>query len=151
MSYKPVSPRFAWASASFTALLCAAPGFSMAASEPAPSAAGSVMQMLFGLIVVVAALFGTLMLLKKLQAGRTQLVGNLKVIGATNVGPRERVVLVSIGSKVLVLGVTPGRVNALQTLEAAEVPMSAPEPGPSNAAGEFALRLKQLLEKRRAQ
>ncbi|GAA5159914.1 flagellar biosynthetic protein FliO [Viridibacterium curvum] len=148
MSYKPFSPRISGAPTSLFALLCTSPGIAMSATEAAPSAAGSVMQMLFGLIVVIAALFGTLMLLKKLQAGRTHLVGNLKVIGATNVGPRERVVLVSIGSKVLVLGVTPGRVNALQTLESTEVPMSAPEPASGN---DFALRLKQLLEKRRAQ
>ena len=110
--------------------------------------AGSVVQMLFGLVIVIAALFGVLAMLRKLQGGRTHLVGGLKVIGATSVGPRERVVLVALGSKVLVLGVTPGRVNALHTLEAADLPQ-APEPTPP-VAGDFAARLRQLLEKRHA-
>jgi len=110
--------------------------------------AASVVQMLVGLVIVIAALFGVLAMLRKLQGGRTHLVGGLKVIGATSVGPRERVVLVALGSKVLVLGVTQGRVNALHTMEAAELPQ-LPEQAPS-ASLDFASRLRQLLEKRNA-
>lgn len=117
-------------------------------AENMPSMAGSVVQMLFGLVIVLAALFGVLAMLRKVQGGRTHLVGGLKVIGATSVGPRERVVLVALGSKVLVLGVTPGRVNALHTLDAAELP-TATEPSPT-APTDFATRLRQLLEKRNA-
>jgi flagellar protein FliO/FliZ len=112
-----------------------------------PSLAGSLVQMFFGLAIVLAALFGVLAMLRKLQGGRTHLVGGLKVIGATSVGPRERVVLVALGSKVLVLGVTPGRVNALHTLDAAELPA---QPEPIATANDFASRLRQLLEKRNA-
>ncbi|MDB5799903.1 MAG: fliO [Rhodocyclales bacterium] len=110
--------------------------------------AGSVVQMLVGLAIVMAALFGVLAMLRRLQGGRTHLIGGLKVIGATSVGPRERVVLVALGSKVLVLGVTPGRVSALHTMEAAELPQQ-PEQVPAKA-GDFAARLRQLLEKRNA-
>jgi flagellar protein FliO/FliZ len=110
--------------------------------------AGSVVQMLFGLAIVIAALFGVLAMLRKLQGGRTHLVGGLKVIGATSVGPRERVVLVTVGSKVLVLGVTSARVSALHTMEASELPQQ-PDPAPATA-GDFASRLRQLLEKRNA-
>jgi flagellar protein FliO/FliZ len=110
--------------------------------------AGSVAQMLFGLVIVIAALFGVLAMLRKLQGGRTHLVGGLKVIGATSVGPRERVVLVALGSKVLVLGVTPGRVNALHTLEATELPQAPEQISP--VPGDFASRLRQLLEKHHA-
>ncbi|HSD37773.1 MAG TPA: flagellar biosynthetic protein FliO [Rhodocyclaceae bacterium] len=123
-------------------------GSSAHAAEGMPSMASSVVQMLFGLVIVIAALFGVLALLRKLQGGRTHLIGGLKVIGATSVGPRERVVLVALGSKVLVLGVTPGRVNALHTMEASELPQ-AREPGPTSP-GDFAARLRQMLEKRHA-
>ena len=118
------------------------------AAEGMPSMASSVAQMVFGLVIVIGALFGVLAVLRKLQGGRTHLVGGLKIIGATSVGPRERVVLLALGSKVLVLGVTPGRVNALHTLEASELPMT-PEPAPA-APGDFASRLRQMLEKRHA-
>jgi len=110
--------------------------------------AASVVQMLLGLVIVIAALFGVLAMLRKLQGGRTHLVGGLKVIGATSVGPRERVVLVALGSKVLVLGVTPGRVNTLHTMEAAELPLAV-EQAPAGPV-DFASRLRQLLEKRNA-
>jgi len=57
-------------------------------------------------------------------------------------------VLVAVGKQVLVLGVTPGRINALHTLPADELPeIPANEPLPS--AGDFAKRLKQMLERRR--
>ncbi|MEC5386936.1 flagellar biosynthetic protein FliO [Uliginosibacterium sp. H3] len=131
----------------FTALFFL-PGNAAHAAEGMPSMASSVAQMIFGLVIVLAALFGVLAMLRKLQGGRTHLVGGLKVIGATSVGPRERVVLVTVGSKVLVLGVTPGRVNALHTLEASELPL-APEPSPA-APNDFAARLRQMLEKRHA-
>ena len=123
-------------------------GTSAQAAEGMPSVAGSVAQMLFGLVIVIAALFGVLAVLRKLQGGRTHLVGGLKVIGATSVGPRERVVLVALGAKVLVLGVTQGRINALHTLDASELPQM-PEPTPT-APGDFAARLRQMLEKRHA-
>lgn len=40
----------------------------------------------------------------------------LRVIAAVQVGPRERVVIVEAGEAWLVLGVAPGRVNAIHTL-----------------------------------
>jgi flagellar protein FliO/FliZ len=40
----------------------------------------------------------------------------LRVIAALHVGPRERVVIVEAGEAWLVLGVAPGRVNAIHTL-----------------------------------
>ena len=103
-------------------------------------------QMLLGLAVVVALLFATLWLLKRLAAPRGA-AGSLKIIGAAPVGPRERVVLVEVADKVLVLGVAPGQVTALHSLDAAELPRT-PVAGaaPDNA---FQARLRQLLESRK--
>ena len=69
--------------------------------------------------------------------------------GATSVGPRERVVLVEVADKVLVLGVSPGRITALHTLDAIDLP-TAPGDTPSPAAGgpDFQAWLKQTLERR---
>ncbi len=139
---KPISSRIPGA------LLLALCAGSAHANEALPSTAGSIAQMLFGLVIVLAALIGTLFLLRRLQAGRSQIIDGLKVIGATHVGPRERVVLLNVGSKVLVLGVTPGRVNALHVLDAAELPMKEAAAQPVTA--DFAARLRQLLEKRHA-
>jgi len=109
--------------------------------------AGSVGQMFFGLAVVIVVLVGCLWLLKRLGAPRGSARG-LKVLGATPVGPRERVVLVEVGQKVLVLGVAPGRVTALDSLSADQ--LGTPDPSmPVAETGGFAQRLKQMLEARK--
>ncbi|MEC5396582.1 flagellar biosynthetic protein FliO [Uliginosibacterium sp. H1] len=127
--------------------VAALPVAAAAQSAGMPSASASFMQMILGLAVVLACLYGALLLLKKLQQKAGQGTHSLKVLGATAVGPRERVVLVSVGNQVLVLGVAPGRVNTLHTLAASDLPET---PAPAlPAAGDFANRLKALMERRR--
>jgi hypothetical protein len=58
----------------------------------------------------------------------------LKIRGAAAVGPRERVVLVEVADRILVLGVAPGRVNTLHTLDAADLPGIPMEAAPFPAA-----------------
>lgn len=109
--------------------------------------AGSVGQMFFGLAVVIVVLVACLWLLKRLGAPRGSARG-LKVLGATPVGPRERVVLVEVGHKVLVLGVGPGQVNMLDTLTADELSLPEAATRSDEPAG-FAQRLKQMVEARK--
>lgn len=117
------------------------------AAEGSLDAAGSLVQMLLGLAVVIGLLYASLHVLKRLGVGAGQSAGLIKVRGATAVGPRERVVLVDVAGKVLVLGVTPGRITALHTLDAADLP-SAPSDTPPPAGKDFQSWLKQTLERR---
>ena len=91
-----------------------------AATAPAPNFGGGLVQLLGGLIVVLGLLVGALWLLKQLTQRRGGNSAWLRVVAGTAVGPRERVVIVEVGSTWLVLGVAPGRVNAL-----AEIPRQA--------------------------
>ena len=92
-------------------------------TAPAPDFGGGVLQLFVGLILVLGLLVGALWLLKQVTQRRGPNSPLLRVVAGTAVGPRERVVVVEIGSTWLVLGVAPGRVNAL-----AEVPRgSAPD------------------------
>jgi flagellar protein FliO/FliZ len=86
----------------------------------ATDTAGGVGQLLFGFAVVIALLFASLWLLKRLSAPRGQAAGLLRVIAGTAVGARERVVIVEVGGSWLVLGVAPGQVTTL-----AEIPRSS--------------------------
>ncbi|MFT4174968.1 MAG: flagellar biosynthetic protein FliO [Rhodocyclaceae bacterium] len=117
------------------------------AATETPSVAGSLLQMLLGLAVVLGALYGALRLLRKVQGNRQAGAGSVTVISATAVGPRERVVLVSVADKVLVLGVAPGRVNMLHTLDAEALP-ATPPPAPMAPLpiSDFAARLKAKIE-----
>ncbi|MDD3328129.1 MAG: flagellar biosynthetic protein FliO [Zoogloea sp.] len=120
---------------------------SAVAAEGSLDAAGSLVQMLLGLAVVIGLLYASLHVLKRLGAGTGNAAGLLKVRGATAVGPRERVVLVDVAGKVLVLGVTPGRITALHTLDAADLPGTPDAPQPP-AGKDFQSWLKQTLERR---
>ncbi|MBT0959581.1 flagellar biosynthetic protein FliO [Denitromonas sp. IR12] len=103
--------------------------------------------MAFGLIVVVAVLLVCLWLLKRLGAPRGGARG-LKVLGAAPVGPRERVVLVEVADTVLVLGVAPGRVSMLHSVDPDALALAAAPAEAANATG-FAAKLKTLIEARK--
>lgn len=100
--------------------------------SPAPAALtnatlslGGLLQVLVGLVLVLAAVAGAAWLLRRLAPGQAMAGGVLKVVGAMAVGPKERVVLVEVGDTWLVLGVAPGQVNALHTLPKQMVPGNA--------------------------
>ena len=110
---------------------------------------GSVVQMLLGLALIIGLLIGSLHLLKRLGAGQAGKAGLVKVRGATAVGPRERVVLVEVADKVLVLGVAPGRVTPLYTLDAIDLPTATGDtPSSASSGADFQAWLKQTLERR---
>jgi flagellar protein FliO/FliZ len=110
---------------------------------------GSVVQMLLGLAAVIALLFASLWVLKRLSAPRGEAAGLLRVIAGTAVGARERVVVVEVGGTWLVLGVSPGRVNAL-----AEIPrgtLSVPPTSTQAAqASNFASWLRRMVDRHHA-
>jgi flagellar protein FliO/FliZ len=144
------------------ALPLALSGPCLAAEETAAATAVSPLmglgQMLAGLAAVLVILVAFVWLLKRFSAaGR----GNhlMRVIGAAPVGPRERVVLLEIGDKIILLGVTPNNVRALHIFGRGELsppPASAAdggetrgENGNSNPAAAFASRLHRALQGRR--
>ena len=88
-----------------------------ALAPPASAAsAGSMLQMLAGLLLVLAAIGAAAWLLKRYAANPATATGTVRVIAGAAVGPRERVVLVEIGETWLVLGVAPGQVRMLHSL-----------------------------------
>ncbi|MDA8127074.1 MAG: flagellar biosynthetic protein FliO [Betaproteobacteria bacterium] len=116
-----------------------------AAPAPAVSAAGSLFQVFVGLVAVLLLIAATAWVAKRFGVTRPGAPGVLQVIGSASVGARERVVVVEVGESWLVMGVAPGRVNALATLPRGEAPPpSAPALNASFAAG-----LQALLEKSR--
>ena len=128
------SPALAWAQ-------IAAP---QTTAPPAPDFGGGLVQLFFGLAIVLALLVGALWLLKQLTQRRGESSGLMRVVAGTAVGPRERVVIVEVGSTWLVLGVAPGRVSPL-----AEVPRQVAPPAPAGttrrpASADFPQWLRNL-------
>jgi flagellar protein FliO/FliZ len=116
-----------------------------AASAPAVSAAGSLLQVFIGLVAVLLLIAGTAWVAKRFGVNRGGTSSLLQVISSASVGTRERVVVVEVGESWLVVGVAPGSVNALMTLPRGEARPAA-MPG-LNAS--FAARLQHLIQQRR--
>lgn len=133
----------------FLALI--APALAAAADPvalPATDLAGNLGKMLFGLVVVIALLVACLWLIKRLSAPHSG-AGAVKVLGATAVGPRERVVLIEVGPTVLVLGVAPGTVRTLHVMDASDFPAAAtPAGGATPGTNDFSGWLRKSLERR---
>lgn len=104
--------------------LVAGPAMASGAVPPSPVSMAGLLQVVFGLAVVLAAIVGTGWLLRRIgpaQGGG----GMLRVVGGVMVGPRERVVLVEVGEEWLVLGVASGGVQLLHRV---------PRPAPGQAS-----------------
>jgi flagellar protein FliO/FliZ len=124
------------------------PVLTLAGESATTDLGGSLLQLVLGFGVVLALLFATLWLLKKISLPRGGSGNMIRVVSAAAVGPRERVVLVDVGGKRLVLGVAPGQVSLLDT-QAALADTAAREPIEGVAATPmFAQWLKQTLAKR---
>lgn len=110
----------------------------------ATSSVLSLLQVMFGLGLVLAAIAGTAWLLKRLGPGQTSPLGSLRVVAGVAVGPKERVVLVDVGDTRLVLGVAPGHVTTLHQMPrpADNEAKSAMDPIPNV----FQEKLKTLLK-----
>ena len=102
--------------------------------------------MIFGLGAVIAVLLASLWLIKRLSAPRGASAG-MQVVGAVAVGTREKVVLVEIADKVLVLGVTSASINTLHTLDKSELP--DPSEAATTPRADFSGWLRQSLERRK--
>lgn len=79
----------------------------------------AILTMLIGLGAVLGLLFVVVLILRRVPALKGLLPARAGQVHASlGVGPRERVVLVELGGEWLLLGVAPGRVNLLKTLDA---------------------------------
>lgn len=114
-------------------------------ATPASSSFSSLLQVLFGLGLVLGAIAGTAWLLRRLTPGQVAASGSLRVVGGVAVGPKERVVLVDVGDTRLVLGVSPGQVTTLHQMARPEEPDSGEPPLPLQE--QFTQRLKQALNR----
>jgi flagellar protein FliO/FliZ len=125
------------------------PSVSVAESAPqsvATTSFASLLQVLFGLGLVLAAIAGTAWLLRRLAPGQVAAAGSLRVVGGVAVGPKERVLLVDVGDTRLVLGVTSASISTLHQMPKPTDAESAPEY--AEATAPFYLRLKEMLNKK---
>lgn len=118
------------------------------AAAPAAAAApagmgGQLLQMLFGLLLVVGVIFLLAWLLRRLQLAQPRGGQVIEIVGSRALGPRDRLLLVQVGTQQILIGHSPGSIEALHVLaEPVPVPDTA-----RPAAPEFAQRLLELMGK----
>jgi len=125
---------------------------------PSGSSTGSLLQTLFALIVVLAVLGALAWFLKRYGPKVAGGNANLRVVGSLNLGGRERIVVVEVGNEWIVVGASPGRINALATMprqdgqhgdtDGANATLARPA-NAAPAAHSFADWLKQTIDKRK--
>ncbi len=81
----------------------------------APSA-GSLLQVLLGLVVVLLLMAAVAWLMKRFGMARTAANSAVKIVGGVSVGNRERVLVLEVADQWIVVGVAAGRVSALANM-----------------------------------
>ena len=96
--------------------------------------AGSVLQTLGGLALVIALILGVAWLMRRTGAGSGS--GQLlRIVASQSLGARERVVVVEVGATWLLLGVAPGRVTRVGEMPIPAPQVSANAPAMQSAGG----------------
>ena len=119
---------------------------------PASSGSGAagLLQTIFALLLVLGLLIGLAWLLKRYGPKPGGGLANLRVVGALNIGGRERIMVVEVGDQWIVVGAAPGRVNALHTMPRQDVDLGAGTAQGGIPATRFADWLKNTMDKRNA-
>lgn len=131
----------AWSCTSLAGMTASQP--LVAASTPTPFT--SLLQVILGLAVVLAAIVGLAWLFRRMSGGMLGGSSRLRVVSGVLVGQREKVVIVELEGEWLVLGVTSHSVNLLSKMDKpADAGTEVVQPGEP-----FARWLKAAMDKGR--
>ena len=124
------------------ALAAFAPAALAQAESPGvPSSA--LLQMLVGLVIIIAVLFAAAYFLRRFNDGRGfGSSGPMRVVGGLMLSARERIVLVEVADAWLVIGIVPGQIKTLHTLPKGDLPAG------QAAEKSFGQWLKQVTERK---
>jgi flagellar protein FliO/FliZ len=118
-------------------------------------AAGSLIQTILALCAVLGLLALLAWLMKRYGPKAAAGSAHLRLVGALNLGGRERIMVVEVGDQWIVVGASPGRVNALATMPRNDSVGAAAGSHASlhphlPSASSFAEWLRQTIDKRNA-
>ncbi|MGA7594623.1 MAG: flagellar biosynthetic protein FliO [Gallionella sp.] len=115
---------------------------------PPAVSSGSLVQIVSSLFLVLAVIFLVAWLLKRVNVTQLGAGTQLKVLGSVAIGHRERIVLVEVNETWLVVGVGPGQIRNLHTLQKDELQNPGNHaPAPLSTDRKFANLLSSLLRR----
>ena len=77
----------------------------------------SVLNMVMGLVVVIALILGLAWVLKKYGRLPSNNLVDMKILGGLSLGTREKAILIEVDNTRLLVGVTPGHIQTLHVLD----------------------------------
>jgi len=99
-----------------------------------------------GLLVVLAVFFLCIYVLRKMGGSTLSRNQRLRVLTGLSLGVREKVIVLQVGNKQLVLAVTPGRIETLHVLEGEDCLDDEKKTAATENNGLFAKKLTQVLK-----
>lgn len=148
MTFPKLKNHQAWLS---LGLFCYSMQGMTAASEEATTRAASSLepsqylgQIAMSLIFILLIIFAAAWLLKRFGKINGIAGGQMKVLGVMSLGQREKVVLMSVGEKQLLIGSTASRISLLYELEEPIV-VESEKP----VSGAFAARLQEAMNRKK--
>lgn len=116
-----------------TAHAAAATPFAAQVPAALPSAASGIVRVTIALAIVLAAVFGAAWLSRRMHGTGGARHPGLQVLAQLPLGPRERAVLIRVGTQQLLLGVTNGSVRTLHVLSESAADAGGPTQIPDMA------------------
>jgi len=108
--------------------------------------AGDMLSWSGALLLVLMIFFFCIWLVRKVAGLSAVGPGMLRVVGGLSLGVREKVVLLQVGEKQLLLGVTPGRIETLQVLEGDDCLAGPARTRAGDSRFVFSRKLKQAMQ-----
>lgn len=115
-------------------------------SIPSLVTGSSMLHMFLALLLVLAVIGIIAWLLKRFGIGPGNQSNLIKIVAATAVGQRERIVIVEIANNWLVLGVAPGHINLLHQMEKMAISMPN-DLSKTGVANDFFAQLQKNIKK----
>jgi flagellar protein FliO/FliZ len=101
-----------------------------------PPGVGSLGQVTLSLALVLALIFATAWVARRMRGLNRASTDAMDVISTLPLGQKERAVLVRVGKQQILLGVAPGRVTTLHVLSEPVDVTTPPSPGSSSGSAE---------------
>ena len=108
------------------------------------SSASQLASLLGGLILILGLIYGLSWFVKRFSQGGFMQNPNMKIISAMPLGTRERLLLVDVGGKQLLLGVTATQINTLHVFDEPVAQVEKPAP----IASDFSQKLMAILQQK---
>lgn len=108
---------------------------------------GDMLHWAIGLLIVLGIFFLCVWAMRRLSGVTVNSAEKMRIVGGLSLGMREKVVLLQVGKKQLILGVTPGRIDALHVLEGDDCLNREESPSMNMDTG-FAQKLMQVMKGR---